>query len=215
MLFMRRPVSQRTAVPVMMVPGMMTMSVEIDAKAGWEHGWYLPAEQIVSPNQDARADGVAIDLVVIHSISLPPGEYGGDGVQQLFTNQLDPAGHPYYAGIAGLKVSAHFFIRRDGGLIQFVPITARAWHAGVSSWEGRERCNDFSVGIELEGDDDTVFEPAQYATLQSLLAALSQVSPIRAVTSHSHIAPGRKTDPGPCFDWAPLRAACPQLKIVP
>lgn len=188
---------------------------ELQKHSPWQDGWYLPAQQIASPNQDARADGVAIDLVVIHSISLPPGEYGGDGVAQLFTNRLNPDEHPYYAAIAGLKVSSHFFIRRDGALIQFVPVTARAWHAGVSSWEGRERCNDFSVGIELEGDDDTPFEAAQYASLQSLLGALAQHYPIRAVTSHAHIAPGRKTDPGPCFDWGPVRAACPQLTTVP
>lgn len=181
----------------------------------WRDGWYSPAQQIVSPNQDARADGVAIDLVVIHAISLPPGEYGGDGIVQLFTNRLDPDAHPYFATIAGLTVSSHFLIRRDGALIQFVPVTARAWHAGVSSWEARERCNDFSVGVELEGDDDTPFEPAQYQTLASLLQALAEAYPVRAVTSHSHIAPGRKTDPGPCFDWGPVRAACPQLMIVP
>jgi AmpD protein len=179
----------------------------------WQDGWYLPAALIASPNQDARAPGAEIDLVVIHAISLPPGEYGGDGVVQLFTNTLDPAEHPYYAEIAGLKVSAHFFIRRDGCLIQCVPVSARAWHAGVSSWQGRERCNDFSIGIELEGDDDTLFEPAQYATLQSLLKALVAELPIKAVTSHSYIAPGRKTDPGTCFDWASVRDACPGLLV--
>ena len=188
---------------------------ELQRNCPWQDGWYEPAQQIVSPNQDARAAGTVIDLVVIHAISLPPGDYGGDGIVQLFTNCLDPDAHPFYATIAGLKVSSHFLIRRDGGLIQFVPVTARAWHAGVSSWQGRERCNDFSVGIELEGDDDTAFEPAQYTTLHSLLAALSQAYPIRAVTSHAHIAPGRKTDPGPCFDWGPVRAACPQLMMVP
>ena len=179
----------------------------------WQGGWYLPAEHIESPNQDARAPGAEIDLVVIHAISLPPGEYGGDGVLKLFTNALDPEAHPYFAEIAHLKVSAHFFIRRDGTLIQCVPVTARAWHAGVSVWLGRERCNDFSVGIELEGDDDTPFEPAQYATLQSLLKALMAELPIKAVTSHSHVAPGRKTDPGPCFEWATVRDACPGLLV--
>ena len=192
----------------------MTRS-ELQNDCPWQGGWYGPAQQIVSPNQDARTDGVAIDLVVIHAISLPPGEYGGDGVLQLFTNQLDPDAHPYYALIAGLKVSSHFFIRRDGTLFQFVPVTARAWHAGVSSWEGRERCNDFSVGIELEGDDETPFEPAQYEALTSLLGALTQAYPIRAVTSHAHIAPGRKTDPGPCFDWSSVKAACPALQVTP
>lgn len=188
---------------------------EVPMTGVWQDGWYRPAQKIESPNRDARPHGIAIDLVVIHAISLPPGEYGSEGVAQLFTNRLNPAEHPYYTNIAGLKVSSHFFIRRDGALIQFVPVSARAWHAGVSNWAGRERCNDFSVGIELEGDDDTPYEMAQYATLQSLLSALAQAYPIHAVTSHAHIAPGRKTDPGPCFDWAPVRAACPQLTIVP
>lgn len=181
----------------------------------WQDGWYRPAQKIESPNHDARPEGVAIDLVVIHAISLPPGEYGGDGVAQLFTNRLNPDEHPYYAGIAGLKVSSHFFIRRDGALIQFVPVSARAWHAGVSNWAGRERCNDFSIGIELEGDDDTPYDVAQYATLQALLRALVQAYPVRAVTSHACIAPDRKTDPGPFFDWAVVRATCPQLRVVP
>ena len=181
----------------------------------WQDGWYGPAQKIESPNYDARPSGSGVDLIVIHAISLPPGEFGGDGVERLFTNTLDPAAHPYYAGIFGLQVSSHFFIRRDGSLIQFVPITARAWHAGASNWQGRERCNDFSVGIELEGDDETAFEPAQYEALQSLLAALTEALPVRAVTSHAHVAPGRKTDPGPCFDWAPVRAVCPALTVVP
>lgn len=183
--------------------------------AGWSEGWFTSARHIVSPNQDARPDGMPVDLVVIHAISLPPGQFGGDGVAQLFTNTLDPQEHPYYAGIAGVRVSAHFYIRRDGALIQFVPITARAWHAGVSSWQGRERCNDFSIGIELEGDDETAFESAQYQTLQRLLQQLQMVLPIQAITSHSHVAPGRKTDPGPCFDWAPVLAVCPDRTITP
>lgn len=188
---------------------------EVHAETLWQNGWYGLAQKIESPNQDARANGTAIDLVVIHAISLPPGKYGGDGIVQLFTNRLDPDADPYYAAIVGLKVSSHFLIRREGTLLQFVPVTRRAWHAGVSNWQGRERCNDFSVGIELEGDDNTAFAAAQYATLQSLLIALGQEYPICAVTSHAHIAPGRKMDPGPCFDWAPVRAACPQFKIVP
>ncbi len=183
--------------------------------SAWENGWYLAARRIESPNQDARPAQAIVDLVVIHAISLPPGECGGPGVMQLFTNQLNPDAHPYFAEIAQLKVSAHFFIRRDGALIQFVPVNARAWHAGLSNWQGRERCNDFSVGIELEGDDATPFEDAQYATLQSLLGALRDVLPIQAVTSHAHIAPGRKTDPGPCFDWGRVRAACPEWLVVP
>ena len=181
----------------------------------WRDGWYGAAQCIESPNYDARPVDAAIDLAVIHAISLPPGVFKGDGVTQLFRNQLNPAEHPYYAQIAGLKVSSHFFIRRDGALIQFVPVTARAWHAGVSCWGGRERCNDFSIGIELEGDDLTPFTAAQYQTLDTLLPALSAVLPLRAITSHSHIAPGRKTDPGPCFDWAPVRAACPNLQVTP
>lgn len=159
------------------------------------------ARQIASSNHDERPSGSLIELVVIHNISLPPGEFGGEGVIELFTNRLDPAAHPYYREIHQLKVSSHFFIRRDGELIQFVPCGKRAWHAGVSQWQGRERCNDFSIGIELEGDDQTSFEDAQYATLNALLAVLKQVYPITGITGHSDIAPGRKTDPGPCFDW--------------
>lgn len=159
------------------------------------------AHQIASPNCDERPGGCVIDLIVIHNISLPPGEFGGDGVIELFTNRLNPEAHPYYREIHHLKVSAHFFIRRNGELIQFVPCDKRAWHAGVSQWQGRERCNDFSIGIELEGDDETIFEEAQYATLNALLAALREVYPVAAVTGHSDVAPGRKTDPGPCFDW--------------
>ena len=194
---------------------MKTILVDHPMNALWQEGWYAPALCIESPNHDARPVDADVDLVIIHSISLPPGVYGGDGVAELFTNRLDSEAHPYYAGIAGLKVSAHFFIRRDGALIQFVPITSRAWHAGASNWQGRERCNDFSVGIELEGDDETPFETAQYAALQSLLSSLQQVLPIRAMTSHAHVAPGRKTDPGPHFDWKAVRAAWPQLQIVP
>lgn len=159
------------------------------------------ARQIASPNYDERSSGSLIELVVIHNISLPPGEFGGEGVIELFTNRLDPAAHPYYREIHHLKVSSHFFIRRDGELLQFVPCDKRAWHAGVSQWQGRERCNDFSIGIELEGDDETPFEDAQYTTLNALLAILKQAYPITGITGHSDIAPGRKTDPGPCFDW--------------
>jgi AmpD protein len=165
---------------------------------------------IESPNQDERpADGNdtagGITLAVIHNISLPPGQYGGDGVIALFTNQLDPDAHPYYAEIYQLKVSSHFFIRRDGSLIQFVPCSRRAWHAGVSAWKGQERCNDFSVGIELEGSDVDAFEAAQYTTLNNLLSGLKQTYPISDVVGHSDIAPGRKTDPGPYFDWAQIK----------
>lgn len=159
------------------------------------------AEFIASPNRDERPD-CPVTLVVVHNISLPPGEYGGSGIIELFTNRLDPHAHPYYAEIHQLKVSAHFLIRRDGHLIQFVSCLQRAWHAGQSFWQGRERCNDFSVGIELEGSDHDAFTDAQYARLQELLAALKTTYPIKAVVGHSDIAPSRKTDPGPCFDWA-------------
>ena len=177
--------------------------------------WHPGARIVPSPNFDPRPAQVPIDLIVIHSISLPPGVYGGHGIEQLFTNQLDPDAHPYYAQIAALKVSSHFLIRRDGEVVQFVPVGERAWHAGVSNWHGRERCNDFSIGIELEGDDETPFAAAQYTALQELLVSLAATWPVRAITSHAHIAPSRKTDPGPCFDWAMVQAVCPQLEIAP
>jgi N-acetyl-anhydromuramoyl-L-alanine amidase len=160
-----------------------------------------------SPNQDERPAGSAVTLVVLHSISLPPGEYGGDGIERLFTNRLDPAAHPYFAEIHALKVSAHFLVRRDGEVVQFVPVERRAWHAGASSWRGRSRCNDFSVGIELEGAEDSPFADAQYAALAVLLMDLRQQLPLRDIAAHSEIAPGRKTDPGPQFDWPRLLAA--------
>lgn len=165
------------------------------------NGVAAPARFIASPHCDWRAHANDVRLIVIHNISLPPGEFGGNGVIELFTGRLDPAAHPYYAQIGKLRVSAHFFIRRDGELIQFVPCSKRAWHAGISSWQGWERCNDYSVGIELEGDDHTPFTDAQYRQLQQLIAALKAIYPIAAVTGHSDIAPGRKTDPGPYFDW--------------
>ena len=160
-----------------------------------------------SPNQDARPAGTAITLVVVHSISLPPGEFGGDAIERLFTNRLDPAAHPYFQEIAGLKVSSHFLIRRDGELVQFVPVGRRAWHAGVSSWRGRERCNDFSIGVELEGTDDGPFTGRQYERLASLISALKKKHPLRDIAAHSDVAPGRKTDPGASFDWPRLLAA--------
>ena len=141
----------------------------------------------------------------MHNISLPPGEFGGTGIFELFTNRLDPASHRYYAQIASLKVSSHFLIRRDGALVQFVPCAKRAWHAGESSWRGRERCNDFSIGVELEGTDDLPYETAQYATLARLTRALVRRYPIAHVAGHSDIAPGRKSDPGPAFDWGRYR----------
>jgi len=166
-----------------------------------ESGMLSAAQHIPSPNCDARPADTAVTLLVIHNISLPPEQYGGNGVIDLFTNQLDPAAHPYYATIQGLKVSSHFFIRRDGEIIQFVPCGLRAWHAGASNWKGCERCNDFSIGIELEGSDAEAFTDAQYQQLAALTKALKATSPIADIVGHSDIAPGRKTDPGPCFDW--------------
>lgn len=171
----------------------------------WEAGWYRPAHRCPSPNQGPRPAGTAISLAVLHSISLPPGQYGSDHVRQLFLNQLDWNAHPYFRQIEGLQVSAHFYVRRDGALWQFVSCEARAWHAGVSSYKGRENCNDYSVGIELEGVEGGCFESAQYATLQTLLTDLTRHYPVSDVMGHEHVAPGRKTDPGPGFDWPRLR----------
>ena len=148
---------------------------------------------------------MAIDLIVVHAISLPPGEFGGTGIQDLFLNRLDPTLHPYYAGIAGLRVSAHFLVRRDGELVQFVPCAKRAWHAGASNWRGRTGCNDFSIGIELEGSDDSAFEDAQYAVLATLTMQLKASYQIQDIVGHCDIAPERKTDPGPHFDWSRYR----------
>jgi AmpD protein len=170
-----------------------------------ERGYANLARQVRSPNRDARPAGTPIDLLVVHGISLPPGEFGGDGIARLFTNRLDARAHPSYAGIATLKVSAHFLIRRDGALVQFVGCLDRAWHAGVSAWKGRERCNDFSVGIELEGTDAIPYAPPQYTMLARLIRALRRRYPIADIVGHSDVAPGRKTDPGPAFDWARLR----------
>lgn len=175
-------------------------------QTGAELAGLLPdIDFIPSPNCDERPAGEEISLVVIHAISLPPGEFGGDGVLQLFTNRLDPAQHPYFAGIHRLRVSAHFFVRRDGRIIQFVPCAKRAWHAGASSWQGRERCNDFSLGIELEGCDDLPFEPVQYRRLVDLIGMLARRYALNDIVGHADIAPGRKTDPGPHFDWTHLR----------
>lgn len=168
-------------------------------------GFAARARQIPSPNRDQRPADTAITLVVVHGISLPPGEFGGDAIEQFFTNQLDPQAHPYYADIAALKVSAHFLVRRDGALVQFASCGERAWHAGASAWGGRESCNDYSIGIELEGTDDVPYAPAQYGTLARLSKALRRRYPITDIVRHSDIAPGRKTDPGPAFDWHQLR----------
>lgn len=164
-------------------------------------GLLAEARYLPSPNCDDRPVDASIELLVIHNISLPPGEFGGDAIADLFLNRLDPQAHPYYEGIANLRVSSHFLIRRDGALLQFVPCAKRAWHAGLSQWSGRERCNDFSIGIELEGADDVPFSDAQYECLSVLARALYARYPVKASVGHSDIAPGRKTDPGPHFSW--------------
>jgi AmpD protein len=171
-----------------------------------DDGLIAGARCLRSPNCDERPVDCAVELIVIHNISLPPGEFGGPGIIELFSNRLDSAAHPYYAAVADLRVSAHLLIRRDAELIQFVPCNKRAWHAGVSSWCGRERCNDFSIGIELEGADHIPFEDIQYEKLVSVTRLLKARFPIADIVGHSDIAPGRKTDPGPHFDWARYRA---------
>ncbi len=173
--------------------------------ADWEQGWYRFARRCDSPNRGTRPVAAVIDLIVLHSISLPPGQYGGDEVRQLFTNTLDWGAHPYFDTIRGMEVSAHFFIRRNGELWQFVSCDDRAWHAGASHYRGRDNCNDDSVGIELEGLEGTAFEEAQYETLASLCAVLAQRYPIAHIAGHEHIAPGRKQDPGSGFDWTALQ----------
>lgn len=169
-----------------------------------EDGWLRDARRCASPNFDDRPAGEEVTLAVIHAISLPPSQFGSNDIERFFTNALDPAAHPYFAEIAAMQVSAHFLIRRNGELIQFVSCQKRAWHAGVSMWDGRERCNDFSLGVELEGCDELPFEEVQYERLIQLLEALRAVYPISAVVGHCDIAPLRKTDPGPCFDWSRL-----------
>lgn len=171
----------------------------------WSEGWYRFAKQLPSPNFGPRPPGACIDLLVMHSISLPPGQYGGDEVQQLFTNRLDWDAHPYFESIRGLTVSSHFYVRRNGELWQFVSADERAWHAGPSAWRGRTNCNDDSIGIELEGLEGESFEDAQYETLLGLCPAIAQHYPIAFVAGHEHIAPGRKQDPGPGFMWRRLR----------
>jgi len=173
----------------------------------WNAGWYRFARAALSPNYGPRPDGAQIDLIVLHSISLPPGRFGGDAVQQLFLNQLDWDADPYFQTIRGLQVSSHFFVRRDGALWQFVSCDDRAWHAGASHWRGRDDCNDDSIGIELEGLEGERFEDAQYETLSDLCAAIAQAYPVAHVAGHEHIAPGRKQDPGAGFEWRRLRDA--------
>jgi AmpD protein len=171
----------------------------------WRGGWLRRAHCIRSPNFGPRPEATVVDLVLLHSISLPPGEFGSDDIERLFTNRLDWSAHPYFETIRGIEVSAHFLIRRGGVLCQFVSCDDRAWHAGPSSWQGRENCNDFSVGIELEGLEGEPFDERQYPVLATLLGSVADRYPIAAVAGHEHVAPGRKADPGPGFDWPLLR----------
>jgi AmpD protein len=175
------------------------------AQEPWDGGWLRQAIRLPSPNFGPRPAQALIDLIVVNSISLPPGQYGGEGVQALFTNRLDWDAHPYFQQIRGLEVSSHFYIRRDGALWQFVSCDDRAWHAGRSHYRGRDNCNDDSIGIELEGLEGDTFEPAQYQALADLCQALCARYPIAHLAGHEHIAPGRKLDPGPGFDWRLLQ----------
>ncbi len=177
-----------------------------------EEGVLAGAVQVPSPNCDERPVEAAVSLLVVHSISLPPGQFVGEAIVKLFTNTLDFAAHPYYETLRDLKVSAHFLLRREGELIQLVPCAKRAWHAGSSSWRGRERCNDFSVGVELEGADDQAYSDSQYSRLAELLVVLRERYPIVDVVGHVDIAPGRKTDPGPAFDWGQLRQSLARIQ---
>jgi AmpD protein len=170
------------------------------------------AEQVPSPNCDERPPGSEVRLLVVHNISLPPGQFGGEAIVQLFTNTLDLTAHPYYETLRDLKVSAHFLVRREGELIQLVPCAKRAWHAGSSSWRGRERCNDFSVGVELEGADEHAYSDIQYSRLAELLVVLRRRYPIVDVVGHVEIAPDRKTDPGPAFDWGQFRQSLARIQ---
>jgi N-acetyl-anhydromuramoyl-L-alanine amidase len=167
-------------------------------------GWLDGVRRAVSPNADARPPGMSISLLVLHGISLPPGCFGGEDIEALFCNRLDPARHAFYETLRGLRVSAHLLIRRDGAMVQFVPFERRAWHAGASCWKGRERCNDFSIGVELEGADDLPYADPQYEALARLVPSLRQRYPLPDIAGHCDVAPGRKTDPGPAFDWGRL-----------
>ncbi len=185
-------------------------------RLGWRAsapGWLDGARSVPSPNFDARPAGVGCDLLLIHYISLPPGVFRGDAVERLFTNRLDHDAHPYFDGLRGLRVSSHFLVRRDGALLQFVATDDRAWHAGVSEFQGRNRCNDFSIGVELEGDGEHPFTAAQYRRLAVLARRLAARHPLRWVAGHSDVAPGRKDDPGPYFDWPRLLAAVAPLGL--
>lgn len=182
--------------------------------SAWSGGWFGPARRCPSPNFNARPRPVAVDLIVVHSISLPPRAYGGDAIERLFTNRLDCDAHPYYQTLRAMTVSAHFLIRRDGSWLQFVSCDERAWHAGRSVWRGREECNDFSVGIELEGLEGESFEAAQYDALATMTRALAGRYPVVDVAGHEHVAPGRKKDPGAAFDWAELRRQLHDLRLT-
>jgi N-acetyl-anhydromuramoyl-L-alanine amidase len=171
-------------------------------------GLLVGVKQVLSPHFDARPAGVAPDLVILHGISLPPGEFGGPWIARLFTGSLPPQVHPYFASLGGMRVSAHVLIRRDGEPVQFVSFNERAWHAGQSAWRGREACNDYSIGIECEGTDDSPYEDVQYETLRALLPMLLDAYPgitRERIVGHSDVAPGRKTDPGVAFDWSRIR----------
>lgn len=178
-----------------------------DYTVNTDSGLITPARVCLSPNRDERPPGGPIDLIVLHGISLPPGEFGGDEIEALFTNRLDWNAHPYFAEIRGMEVSAHLLIRRDGELVQFVPFNERAWHAGESSFRGRSRCNDYAIGIEIEGEDETPYDDRQYQVLPYVLQALTQAYPgisAREIAGHCDVSPGRKSDPGPAFDWLRL-----------
>ena len=192
------------------MPANQTLATE---GSPWANGWYAGARHCASPNFGARPADAVLDLVLLHSISLPPGVYGGDAVERLFTNRLDWDAHPYFQTIQGLEVSAHFFIRRDGVLWQFVSCDDKAWHAGTSFYRERHNCNDFAIGVELEGLECQTFEPAQYASLRTLLMALAEQYPIGHLAGHSDVAPGRKIDPGPGFEWHRLSDLALQLRL--
>lgn len=179
-----------------------------------DNGWLTCARRQPSPNRDGRPAGVEPELVIVHGISLPPGEFGGPWIDDLFLNRLDPAVHPYFATLEGLRVSSHVLIRRDGGLVQYVPFHERAWHAGVSCYQGRQACNDFSIGVELEGSDEIPYSDDQYRQLAALILLLRHTYPslrADALAGHADVAPGRKTDPGPAFEWPRLVALLDDL----
>lgn len=189
----------------------MSESSGTDGAGFSREGVWSKAAFIPSPNCDERPPNEPVTLLVVHNISLPPGEFGGGGVVDLFLNRLDHQSHPYYAQLVGLRVSSHFLIRQTGEVIQFVAADRRAWHAGQSHWRGRDRCNDFSIGVELEGTDHQAFADAQYEELARLTRALRERYPITDIAGHSEISPGRKTDPGPYFDWPRYRRSINEL----